>query len=513
MRLVTILPGGTPVAGSLANGDIPHDAGTPAGVGAATFTHAISSDGERVAFSAAGNLYVRENPEQPPHQEECARSASACTVQLDVSQGGPQAGGGHFEWASSDGSRVFFGDEQKLTAASTAASGKPDLYEYDFEARAGERLTDLTAHAGEPAGVLGVSGASEDGSVVYFVADGALTGVQANSQGAVAKPGQPNLYVRQGGATTFVATLGSSDSDDWESPPQYLTARVSRDGAFIAFDSLGELTGYHNEGPCVYNGSSLIAGPCQEIFLYDSSDQKLSCASCAPSGAPPTAPARIGRPIATDGTMNEEPVGYLQRFLSDSGQVFFDTVARLLPGDTNGLSNVYEYENGQLHLLSNGSSTANAYFSEASANGENVFLLTSELLGDTNGDISLFDARIDGGFPEPPAGPAPCGEGDCRGAGSGSPPSPLPAGSAVFTGPGDLVAPQSVQQGVLAAKVKVKPRPTRAQELVSALARCRERYRHAKGRRVSCERLAHRRYGPVGKKKGKPASASGGSGR
>jgi hypothetical protein len=137
-----------------------------------------------------------------------------------------------------------------------------------------------------------------------------------------------------------------------------------------------------------------------------------------------------------------------------------------------------------------------------------VFLLTSELLGDNNGDISLFDAHTNGGYPETPTPPPPCDETNCRGAGTGSP-SPLSPGSAVFTGPGDLIPQQAVQQGVLAAKAKVKPAPTRAQKLVAALASCRKRYRHAKSRRVSCERLARKRYGPVVKKKGKPARASG----
>jgi hypothetical protein len=100
---------------------------------------------------------------------------------------------------------------------------------------------------------------------------------------------------------------------------------------------------------------------------------------------------------------------------------------------------VYEYEHGELHLLSPGSTSANAYFAEASPNGENVFLLTSELLDDNNGDIGLFDARVGGGFPEAPE-PAPCGEGDC------ATPAPAPAAlatpaSATFTNSGNLSSP------------------------------------------------------------------------
>ena len=490
VRLVTVLPGGAALAGSLANGDVPHDEGPPAGVGAATFTHAVSSDGAHVAFEAGGNLYVRENAQQPP-EGECSTPAQACTVALDAGEGGSGAGGGHFEWASSDGSRVFFTDEQDLTAGAKAAAGKPDLYEYDFKAPVGSRLTDLTAGTGEAGGVLGVSGASEEGSVVYFVAEANLTGGQANTVGASAQPGKPNLYVRQGGKTTFIATLGAGDSDDWESPPQYTTARVSPSGQFIAFDSLSELTGFDNHGPCAGNVEPLGPGQCQEIFLYDAERSVLSCASCAPSGELPSGPVRIGPPIRTDGTINENAVGYLQRFLSDSGQVFFNTIGRLLPGDTNGLSNVYEYENGELRLLSPGSSGADAYFSEASANGENVFLLSSELLGSSKGEIGLFDARVDGGFPEAPAPVTPCGEGDCAPP-AGAPSFSTPA-SMTFVGPPNPPLPLSSIGGA-------KPQTAaqiRAKALAKALESCRaKRSRH---KRAACEAQARRRYRPAAK--------------
>ncbi len=134
-------------------------------------------------------------------------------------RGASGSGGGHFEWASGDGSRVFFSDERDLVAGADASAGRPDLYEYDFERKQGERLQDITAGA-EGADVQGVSGVSEDGASVYFVADAALTGTQTNSQGATAQAGEANLYVRRKGSTTFIATLGSSDSNDWASPPK-----------------------------------------------------------------------------------------------------------------------------------------------------------------------------------------------------------------------------------------------------------------------------------------------------
>jgi hypothetical protein len=42
----------------------------------------------------------------------------------------------------------------------------------------------------------------------------------------------------------------------------------------------------------------------------------------------------------------------------------------------------------------------------------------------------------------------------------------------------------------------IKKKPTRAQLLANALKTCRSRYRHKRGRRVSCEKQARRRYGP-----------------
>ena len=105
LRLVSVLPDGTAVPGSPAA-----KAGTPEHEGV------VSSDGSHVLFTYGGALYDRIDGQR--------------TVQVDETQGGSgPSGGGSFKAATADGSKVFFLDESKLTADSTAAAGEPDLYE------------------------------------------------------------------------------------------------------------------------------------------------------------------------------------------------------------------------------------------------------------------------------------------------------------------------------------------------------------------------------------------------
>jgi hypothetical protein len=475
VRLVTLLPDGTPVQGSLADGFYYHHQALHSPH--PSFTHALSADGSRVFFVAGGALYEREHAdrEQSPLDGEghCADLTEACTFQVDTTHGPGSSGGGTFQWASTDGSRVFFTDESRLTSDSTAVAGKPDLYEYDLEAA---RLTDLTAASGEPADVLAVSGTSSDGAYVYFVAEGALTGTQANSHGAVAEAGRPNLYLRHAGGTTFIATLEpNEDSCDWSVPCN--TVRVSPNGSFVGFNSVNSLTGYDNID--VNKGTAD-----QEIFRYDAAHDQLACVSCNPDAAPPTAPAAIRVPEQDEFALENGTPGYLQRNVLDDGRVFFDTVEGLLPNDANEGSDVYEYQAGELHLISNPTG-GGSYFFDASPSGDDVFFATTQhLLASDTGAVSVYDARVNGGFPE--AGKATeCSEEDCKGPVTAAPLSASPS-SATFVGPGNLAsaAPKS--------KAKAKPKAkslTRAQKLANALKACRKKPKH---KRASCEKQARR---------------------
>lgn len=474
VRLVTILPGGSPVEGSLAGatrnnggggvgaGQVPPSQLTP---NVAAFRHAVSADGSRIFFEAAGGLYVREN--------------GSTTVRIDAAQSGlPGAsdGGGSFMGASADGTEVYFtADAAHLLTGDTVPGSGENLYQCELPQEEGGqcKLTDLTP--APEAGVLGMSGSSEGAPeesgapYVYFVATGVLTG----SPGPL--PGQPNLYLRHGGTTKFIATLAGAeegkgdggtpctkststgschvsfgDSCDWTARGGCefiyeggtlitafggLTSRVSQDGRFLAFNSIRSLTGYDNEDAASgAPGEKMDA----EIFLYDAASEELSCASCNPNpSVKPTAPAMIRWPATPDGNSYQHAV-YPQRNLTDGGQLFFESHDALLPADSGGGLSVYEYESGQLSLISSGDSEAESVFLDATPDGSDAFFMTAKRLvpRDTDTAFDVYDARVGGGFAEASEVASSCKAEACRPA--VTPPAPFPEpGTASFAGPGN----------------------------------------------------------------------------
>lgn len=522
VHLVSFLPDGEPVDGALANGGTYTSLILESFPGVATITNAMSEDGERVVFYAGvnqalegGNLYLRLNAGRPQSHVnragECSELAMGCTVQVDVSETATPSIGAKFRWATPDGSRVFFTDEGRLTADATAESGKPDLYEYDLEKPKGERLTDLTVDASEPADVLGVSGVgvAEDGSpsYVYFVAHAALTPAgQENANHEHAEAGQPNLYVRYGDVYTFIARLSPlrepesegfryRDANDWqelttgsnrENHFSFFTARVSKNGRFLAFNSQRSLTGYNNNPPSGSNDCAneldVEDAPCAEIYVYDAAHNHLACASCDPSGAPPVGPALIlGAEDTMGGGASPIPWGVFQRNLSNDGRVFFNSKDVLAPEDVNGQLNVYEYFEGHQHLISSGTSPAPSYFADASADGSNVFFITSQGLVNKDGDgqESVYDARVDGGFASqnesivPPA----CEAIEACRSPLTEPPAQLTSGSAALVGPGNLaVAPE---------------RPVTKQPAAKNPAKCKKGFVRSHGKCVKSRHVKH----------------------
>jgi hypothetical protein len=415
VRLLTVLPNKTPAAGSLAA-----EHSTPA------HEQVISGEGSHVFFTSGGNLYVRIDGER--------------TVQVDKAQTKAvgSSGGGVFQAASADGSRVLFTDTSQLTTDSTATAGEPDLYECVLSAGASEcDLIDLTvAKAGEHADVQHVSllGA-KDSSHVYFAAMGVLAANKReyqNSEGNTvteeARKGEENLYLSEDGRIAFIATLNKGD---------YGRGEVSADGEWFAFQSLKNLTGYAK------------GATTSEIFLYSASSGQLVCASCLPSDEAP-----VASPESLDAAP-EAPGG--TRHLLDGGRVFFETPEALVPSDTNGQIDVYEYEDGQVSLISSGTSGEESTYLGAGEDGRDVFFGSAQQLvpQDTlEGMRVIYDARAGGGLPAL-ASPPECSDADaCR-----TPVSPQPSlygapASQTFSGIGNLARPAS--KAALKSKAKSK---------------------------------------------------------
>jgi hypothetical protein len=437
VRVLSVLPDGAPVSGSLAD---------PAGgVSAVEIGRpAISEDGSHILFTSGGGLYVRIDGQR--------------TVEVDESQGPGVNGGGLFASASVDGSRVFFTDESRLTSDSTAAPGEPDLYECVLPEGASKcDLSDLTvAQPGEHAGVLFTSRlGSKDGSRVYFVAKGVLAANKRPytdregkkvEEGAV--NGDRNLYVWDEGTITYIATFGEGDFP--------IEGDASPDGKWFAFDSRHSLTGYDN----VPSGG----GQTQEVFLYGAASQQLVCASCEPTDEAPI-PGLGGASLTSPA----------QRPVSDGGRVFFDTVEALVPSDTNGQVDVYEYEDGQPQLISSGTSPNESSFIGASESGDDVFFLSHQQLvpQDTEEEMHvIYDARVDGGLPVI-ASPPPCTTADaCRSASSPQPSIYGAPSSQTFSGAGNLTPSSAVKPKTKLKRTKKKPKKKACKRGVHKGARC-----------------------------------------
>jgi hypothetical protein len=496
LQLVSVLPG---AGGPAPAGSGPQQLGSRDGK---VTRDAISDDGSRVVWSertGSHHLYLRDLS-----REE--------TLRLDINKGGSGKGNSEpvFQGASSDGSVVIFTDEQQLTADSGATVEKPDLYR--CQAIVGESselecaLTDLTPAGGaESADVRGpIAGVSDDGSFVYFFADGVLAHNQVNNGAGMqeAAPGDCvahpafdtpdergcNLYVSHSGVTTFIASLPAAAYYDWYESLANQPLRVSPEGEWLAFVSERPLTSYDSR-------DALTGRPVAEVYLYHAATGKIVCASCDPTGARPhgveylkvensivsgyqaswRTNGLVAAMIAGSTNINEVVPGYQDRNLSDSGRLFFNSLDALIPQDSNGGFDVYEYEpsgvgscsesnatfsghvGGCTDLVSSGTSGEESVFLDASANGDDVFFLTAAQLSyrDTDSAYDVYDARVGGGESEP-VKPIEC-QGDACQSFVAAPNDPTPD-SLTFQGPGNIVLQQasSVQAPVRVVKKATK---------------------------------------------------------
>jgi hypothetical protein len=162
-----------------------------------------------------------------------------------------------------------------------------------------------------------------------------------------------------------------------------------------------------------------------------------------------------------------------------------------VPQANNGKINVYEWErngtgsctfaNGCIYLLNNGSTPTQSYLVDASANGNDVFLMTSGQLlsADKNEYNDIYDARV--GVAEA-AVPTQCTGTGCQGTPATPPVFATPA-SSTYNGVGNFPPP---------AKPVSKPKPKpkkKTQKCVSSKktkGKGKKAARQAKAKQVRC---------------------------
>ncbi|HWC48200.1 MAG TPA: hypothetical protein VG448_04910, partial [Solirubrobacterales bacterium] len=351
-----------------------------------------SKDGSATAFEAEGALYVRlDNAETK-----------------EVAAGNPV-----FAGVSDNGGYVFY-----VVPSGSEEAGV--IHRFDTATGA-----DIVVNPGDEGLIVNVSG---DGSHVYFIS-------KAQLDGAKGSVGEPNLYVWSDGEPRYVATVLPSDlvqtSDagngvpglgDWidgvirapktsgEVGPGNDSSRTTPDGRVIVFESKAKLTTYENaEHTEIYRYVDGAAGP--------------ECISCDFEKAP-QGEAQLQDLLVT-------PASDIIHNLSEDGsRVFFETDEALVPEDTDGINDIYEWMEGagSAKLISsgrssqyphapgfNGSFIYNVLLSVTPDAGDVVFVSQDTLVSGApeGGTAAIYDARVNGGFPSP-SEPAICVEEGCK---------------------------------------------------------------------------------------------------
>ncbi len=398
----------------------------------------MSADGSTVFFTC-GEVFARVDESRTVAiTEPSAADCSACA----------SSEGGEFVAASADGSKVFFTTSQPLLGSDTSEN----IYEYDFDAP--------SAGPGDPDGrIVQVSGGewgpggaqvqeevesqspaasvrvSEDGSHVYFIAKGALSGAM-NNLGQSPIEGGRNLYVFErdarfpGGRLSFIATLSSSDTAEFN-PGEFDIrsegydykregATVTPDGGFLVFTSHADLTPDDTS-------------TARQVFEYDAQTGDLVRVSIGQNGFNDD-----GNTDTFDAGIPPQEHDMPLAVSNDGAFVVFQSADGLTSGALNGFrsevtgiyaNNVYEYRDGEVYLISDGQDTNTVEghsvvsVNGVSPSGQDIFFETADRLvpQDLDTETDVYDARIDGGFPAPVSLLPSCSGDACQGQLSPSP--------------------------------------------------------------------------------------------
>jgi hypothetical protein len=365
---------------------------TPFGAGEDATYLGATEDGSAVAFEVEGTLYVRRGNEE--------------TVEVADAPFG-------FAGLAENATNLFY-----TTAPTVGGNTAPGtLHSFNLDSKTDTPIAEDSLFVN----------VSADGTHIYFTSE--------ETQGGEGSAGEDNLYLWDGTGTRHIAVLDPDDlstSGDpglnkWTAGVSFGRAldpsRTTPDGEVLVFESRAQLTPYDNEGHA-------------QVYRYHAGDETIVCVSCAPSGAPPEMGAGLQTLSSSSGSLEPTKATTLIPNLTDDGMaVFFESPDPLLPEDANEVRDVYEWKapgggtagscalpEGCLALISSGQGDRDSFLYGMSADGRDVFFTTLERLHghDIPESPSIYDARVEGGIPNPPV------EEDCQGDACRGEPSTAP---------------------------------------------------------------------------------------
>jgi hypothetical protein len=320
------------------------------------------------------------------------------------------------------GNEVTYEIGENVTFAGVSDGGKRIFYVEGGDLFAFDTVGEEVIRFSQTGDAVPVNVAPE-GTRAYFASEEAIADSGANPSGATAKEDSWNLYLSEEGQVSFVATVTDSDVEGklhgsgarWDGLGLWTKALVERapaidpsrlvpDGSVLLFQSRADLTGFD-------------PGGAPQIYRYDSVAGRLHCLSCPPTKTPATEGARLQSFVFDELAAPFSAYGFVPNLTPDGRRVFFESVEPLVSGDTNGVRDVYEWEEngvgsceragGCVYLISSGHSPRDNYLFGHSRSGDDVFFSTTDILvlGD-QATTSVYDARVNGGFATPSsAGP------------------------------------------------------------------------------------------------------------
>jgi hypothetical protein len=474
--------------------------------------NSVASQGEELFFStgvenqcgAKLQLFARMSGERTieisrPLTESCEPS-----TQLPCPEAALRANA-YFKGASEDGSRVFLTTTASLVKESPEPPEGNDLYMAVIGCPEGEpscsvaqrQVTSLVLVSRDPvekqaASVQGVVRVAPNGSHVYFVARSDL--LQQQEEEALERERQPvprqsadNLYAYdvQTAKTSFIADLCSGPKVSGEAEdlhcPRNLPGGVSGGNDTALWtravteaqvnvcerDGPGECAGSETGRFLLFTSYGQLepddTNEAQDVYRYDAQDQQLKRVSTGEAGYDANGNgvgvAHIALSELSANAVYRQHELATRAISEDGSQVVFMADRFLSPLVSNGNTNIYEWSEGTVSLISTGNSATQDVNPVISPLGHDIYFMTEQGLvpQDTDGLYDIYDARVGGGFPEPPSQPQPCASDACQGPLTN--PAPLLVPGSVSQAPGENLPPVKIK--IVTKKKPKKSLPTK----------------------------------------------------